>query len=62
MKTRVKTVRLQRDARQGAILVIALVAIIGIVFFGDELSPLRVLSFLLVIAGVVGLNLGRVAH
>ena len=41
---------------------IALVAVIGIAFFGDELSTLKIVSFLLIIAGVVGLNLGGVTH
>ena len=41
---------------------IALVAVIGIAFFGDELSMLKIVSFGLIIAGVIGLNLGGISH
>jgi small multidrug resistance pump len=33
------------------------VAVIGVVFFGESVSPLKIVSILLVVAGVVGLNL-----
>lgn len=33
--------------------------LLGIVFFGDPVGMLRLLSFLLIIAGVVGLKLSR---
>ncbi len=35
----------------------ALIAVIGIVFFGESVTALKLVSLLLVIAGVVGLNL-----
>ena len=41
---------------------VALLAIIGVVFFGDDLNATKVVSFLLLIAGVVGLNLGGMTH
>ena len=41
---------------------VSLVAIIGLVWFGDEISPLKLLSFAMVIAGVVGLNMSDVSH
>jgi multidrug transporter EmrE-like cation transporter len=34
-----------------------LIALVGIVFFGESLSLIKVVAILLVIAGVVGLNL-----
>lgn len=35
----------------------SLTAIIGIFFLGESVSPLKIVSILLIIAGVVGLNL-----
>ena len=35
----------------------ALIAIVGIVFFGESLSPLKMIAIAMVIAGVIGLNL-----
>jgi small multidrug resistance pump len=40
----------------------ALIAVIGIVYFKESLTPVKVLSILLIIAGVVGLNLGGVKN
>ncbi|WP_042148457.1 multidrug efflux SMR transporter [Paucisalibacillus sp. EB02] len=37
----------------------ALVVIIGIFFFSDNLSVVRVISIILIILGVIGLNLGE---
>ena len=37
----------------------ALVAAIGIVYFREELTALKLISILLIIVGVVGLNLGE---
>ena len=37
----------------------ALVAAIGIVYFGEELTALKLVSLLFIIVGVVGLNLGE---
>jgi small multidrug resistance pump len=37
----------------------ALIALIGIFYFGDSISTMKVISLILVIAGVVGLNLSR---
>ncbi len=41
---------------------VALLAIIGVVFFGDEINAVKVVSFVLLIAGVVGLNMSGIAH
>jgi multidrug transporter EmrE-like cation transporter len=40
----------------------ALIACIGVAFFGESLTPLKITSLLLIIAGVVGLNLGGQGH
>ena len=40
----------------------ALIAYIGIVFFGESLSWIKVVSLILIIAGVVGLNLAGGVH
>ena len=40
----------------------ALIAVIGIVYFKESLTLVKVLSLLLIITGVVGLNLGGVKH
>jgi len=40
----------------------ALIACIGVACFGDALTPLEITSLLLMIAGVVGLNLGGQGH
>ena len=40
----------------------ALIAIIGIIYFKESLTLVKVLSLLLIITGVVGLNLGGVKH
>ena len=37
----------------------ALIAVIGVVFFREEVNALKIASLALVIAGVAGLNLGR---
>ena len=41
---------------------VCLLAVIGILFFGDEINLLKAVSFALVIAGVIGLNLSGVSH
>lgn len=41
---------------------VTLVAVIGVVYFGDELNALKVISFLLIVAGIVGLNLSGISH
>ena len=38
-----------------------LIAVIGIVFFSESMTPLKIISIALVVAGVVGLNLADVA-
>lgn len=40
----------------------ALIACIGVAFFGESLTPIKITSLLLIIAGVVGLNLGGQAR
>ena len=37
----------------------AIIAVIGVLYFKDALTPLRAVSLLLVVAGVVGLNLSE---
>lgn len=41
---------------------VALLATIGVVFFGDNIGPMKVISFLLLVAGVVGLNMSGISH
>lgn len=41
---------------------ICLLALIGVLFFGDNINWLKIVSFVLVIAGVVGLNLSGMTH
>lgn len=41
---------------------IAMLALIGIIFFGDQLNLIKIISFALVILGVVGLNLSGVTR
>jgi len=41
---------------------VAILAIVGVVFFGDEINAMKVISFILLIAGVVGLNMSGLAH
>jgi small multidrug resistance pump len=40
----------------------ALIAIIGVVYFREPLSMMKVLSILMIIAGVIGLNLSGAKH
>lgn len=40
----------------------ALIAAIGIVYFGEALTAVKIVSLVLIIVGVVGLNLGSGAH
>ncbi len=41
---------------------VCLLALIGVMFFNDEVNALKVVSFVLVIAGIVGLNLSGISH
>jgi small multidrug resistance pump len=41
---------------------VSLLALIGIVFWGDEINLLKTVSFALVIAGIVGLNMSGMSH
>lgn len=41
---------------------VALLAIVGVVFFGDNINAAKIVSFILLIAGVVGLNLSGISH
>lgn len=38
-----------------------LIALIGVVFFGESLSPVKVVAMVLVVLGVIGLNLADAA-
>lgn len=40
----------------------ALIALIGVVYFRESLTAIKVVSLLLIVAGVVGLNLGGAKH
>ena len=40
----------------------ALIAVVGVAWFGEPISPVKAGSILLIILGVVGLNLGGGAH
>lgn len=40
----------------------ALIAIIGVLWFREPVSALKIISLLLIILGVIGLNLGGGAH
>lgn len=40
----------------------ALIAVIGVVWFKEPMTALKVVSLLAIIAGVVGLNLGGTSH
>ena len=41
---------------------VALLAALGVLVFGDSLNALKVLSLVLIIAGIVGLNLSGTSH
>ena len=41
---------------------VGLLALIGVVVFGDSINLLKVVSFIMVIAGVVGLNMSGMSH
>ena len=41
---------------------VSLIALIGIIFFGDEVNLLKLASFVMVIAGIVGLNMSGLSH
>lgn len=41
---------------------VALLATIGVVFFGDQINATKLVSFALLIAGVIGLNISGVTH
>ncbi|MEM7475199.1 MAG: multidrug efflux SMR transporter [Planctomycetota bacterium] len=41
---------------------VSLLALIGIFWFGDTVNTLKVVSFVLVVLGIIGLNLSGVPH
>jgi len=41
---------------------VTVVAVIGVVFFGDKVSALKLVSIAMIVAGIVGLNLSGVSH
>ena len=41
---------------------VGLLAVIGVFVFGDAINPLKVVSFILVVLGVIGLNASGVSH
>ncbi len=40
----------------------AIIAVIGITYFGEPISAIKVISICLIILGVVGLNMSSVSH
>jgi quaternary ammonium compound-resistance protein SugE len=40
----------------------AIIAAIGILFFGDKATPLKLISLAMITAGVVGVNLAGAGH
>lgn len=38
------------------------IAIIGVMYFGESINALKIISIMLIIAGVVGLNLSGTSH
>lgn len=41
---------------------VSVLAIIGVVAFGDQMNALKIVSLVLVIVGIVGLNMSGVSH
>ncbi|QDT96492.1 DMT family transporter [Gimesia aquarii] len=41
---------------------VSLLAIIGVICFGDEVNALKIVSLILVILGIVGLNMSGISH
>lgn len=41
---------------------VLLLAVIGVIAFGDQINALKIVSIILVIAGIVGLNLSGISH
>lgn len=41
---------------------VGLLALIGVIFFGDEITLLKLLSLALIIIGIVGLNMSGISH
>jgi len=39
-----------------------LVALVGVLFFGDKVTALKLASIAMIVAGIVGLNLSGVSH
>ncbi len=41
---------------------VCLLAIIGVVAFGDQITPLKLISLVMVVLGIVGLNMSGISH
>lgn len=41
---------------------VSALALSGVLAFSDEINPLKVISFGLIIAGIVGLNMSGITH
>ena len=41
---------------------VSLLAVIGVIVFGDTVNILKVVSLILVIAGIVGMNMSGISH
>lgn len=41
---------------------VSLLAIIGVVAFGDQINVLKTVSLVLVVAGIIGLNMSGISH
>jgi small multidrug resistance pump len=41
---------------------VTVVAIIGVLFFGDQMNALKLASIAMIVAGIIGLNLSGLSH
>jgi len=41
---------------------VTVVAVVGVVFFGDSVSALKIASIAMIVAGIIGLNLSGISH
>jgi len=41
---------------------VTVVAIVGVVFFGDSVNALKIASIAMIVAGIIGLNLSGISH
>ncbi|MCH2401919.1 MAG: SMR family transporter, partial [Pirellulales bacterium] len=41
---------------------VALVAVIGVIAFADSINLLKIVSLIMIIAGIIGINLSGISH